>query len=81
MWGHCWENYSARQGTRGGIWQVTRKTEHAGKLKPVEQRADMTDYVTRKTEHGGRLKPPHMRYSHVHNWLYSLARSAIKNTS
>ena len=45
--------------SRGDIWQVTRKTEHAGKLKPFEQRDDMSDYVTRKTEHGGRLKPPH----------------------
>ena len=48
MWGHCWENNSNRQGIRGGIWQVTRKTEHAGKLKLFEQRADMSDYVTRK---------------------------------
>ena len=38
---------------------VTRKTEHAGKLKPFEQRAELSGYVTRKTEHGGRLKPPH----------------------
>ena len=43
-------------------WQtgyVTRKTEHAGKLKPFQQRGEMSGYVTRKTEHGGRLKPSH----------------------
>ena len=38
---------------------VTRQTEHAGKLKPFQQRGEMSGYVTRKTEHGGILKPPH----------------------
>ena len=68
MWGHCWENNSTRQGTRGGIWQVTRKTEHAEKLKWFEQRADMPDYVIRKTEHGERLKPPHRHGSIFQIW-------------